>query len=75
MREVADKIMLLCNEFQTEMYVALIFAVLLVVGGGLMIGGEIREKVKKGLPWIIIGAIILGGAGTLAAQYGGKLQF
>lgn len=75
MREIAEKIMLLCNEFQTEMYVVLIFVVLLIVGGGLMIGGEAREKIKKNIMWIILGAIILGGAGTLAAQYGGKLQF
>lgn len=75
MREISEKLMLLCNEFQSEMYITLICVVLLVVGGGLMLGGEAREKIKKNVLWIVLGAIILGGAITLASEYGAKLRF
>lgn len=75
MAEVGEKILMLCSEFQSQLYIAIMTVTVLVNGVGLMIGGETAQKTKKNLAGFVIGAIIVAGAVTLGANYGAKLRF
>lgn len=75
MQDVARILLDLCEEFQTYLYVALFTVTLASVGIGMMASEESAQKTKKRLPWILLGAIVLGGAITLGAKYGAQFKF
>lgn len=75
MENVGRIILDLCEEFQTQLYIALLTITLLGVGAGFMISAESAEKTKKRLPYILLGAIIAAGAITLGAKYGAQFKF
>lgn len=75
MANIAAKIFLLLNEFRTQLYVALLTVCVLGAGLCLMMGGQAREKLKQNWWWMLIGAMLVGGAITLGADYGAKLMF
>lgn len=75
MQHAGEIILNLCQEFQNELYVAILTIAALIVGVGLMLGEESAQKAKKRAPWVLVGAIIVGGAVTYAANYGAKFQF
>lgn len=76
MQEIADIIMELCTEYQTAMYVVLAVIAILIIGSRLMIpSDESHAKAKKAIPFVILGACIIGGAITLAVKYTEKIQF
>lgn len=74
MAEMGNKVLMFCSEFQLQLNVFIVVACL-VIGGKFMWSDEAREKAKKSLPYIILGAIIIAAAVNLGAEYGAKLQY
>lgn len=75
MADVGRILLNLCEELQTELYIALLTVTLVGVGIGFMLSAESAEKTKKRLPWILAGAIVVAGAITLGAKYGAQFKF
>jgi len=75
MSQIADKIFMLMNEFQTALYIALVTVCVLGIGLAMMMGGQARDGVKRNWMWYLLGALLVGGAITLGADYGAKLMF
>ena len=71
---IGQKIGDLCSEFQAQGYI-LITVCCLIIGATFAFSEDGTEKLKKRLPFIILGWIIFMGAITLGAKYGASLKF
>ncbi len=67
-------IMNMCEEFKGYLYVILTVCTI-IIGVMMCAGGDALEKAKKRLPWLIIGALLIGGAITLGAEFAEKAKF
>ena len=67
-------IMKKCEEFQGQLY-AILTVCTIIIGVMMCVGGDALEKAKKRLPWLIIGALLIGGAITLGAEFAEKTKF
>lgn len=74
MNGLIQKVIMLCTEFQTAGYVIITISCLLI-GATFALSEDGTEKLKKRLPFIILGWIIFCGALTIGAEYGAKLKF
>jgi len=74
MEAMGNKLLTFAAEAQTQLNVVLVLAII-VIGFKFMASDESREKAKKAIPWIIFGALLIGAAINLGAEYGAKLKF
>lgn len=74
MSEMGEKVLLLINEFQLQIYIGIIVC-FLILGGTLMFSEDGSEKFKKRAPWMVVGVLFALGATTLGAKYGEALKF
>ena len=66
----------LASEYQTQGNFVLIGIALLILGINFLIGDdETKERVRKQVPYIIIGAAIIMSAFNIAASAGASLTF
>ena len=75
MDKVAENIYNLCTEVQPYTYVLVIVAAIVIGAMFVIPSDESRQKAKKALPYVIIGAIILLGAVYLGKWLTGKIVF
>lgn len=74
MSEMGEKVLLLINEFQLQIYIGIALC-LLILGITLMLSEDGSEKFKKRAPWMVVGVLLALGATTLGAKYGAALKF
>ncbi|WP_346663775.1 hypothetical protein [uncultured Merdimonas sp.] len=75
MDKFATNIYNLCTEIQPYTYILVIVA-LIIIGVMLLVpSDESRQKAKKAIPWVIIGAILIIGAVYLGKWLTGKIVF
>ena len=74
MSEIGGKIISLCTEYKGQAYV-LITVCCVIIGTVFALSEDGTEKIKKRLPFIVIGWLLVCGAITLGSQYGSSLQF
>ncbi len=68
------KIIELITEYRNQAYV-LITVGCVIIGTTFALSEDGTEKIKKRLPFIVCGWLIVSGAITLGARYGASLQF
>lgn len=68
------KIIELITEYRNQAYV-LITVCCVVIGTIFALSEDGTEKIKKRLPFIVIGWLLVCGSVTLGARYGASLQF
>lgn len=74
MSEMGEKVLLLINEFQLQIYIGIALC-FLILGIYLMLSEDGSEKFKKRAPWMVVGVLFALGATTLGAKYGAALKF
>ncbi len=74
MKNFFDAIMQMCKDFQVYLYVILTVCTI-IIGVMMCVGGDALEKAKKRLPWLIIGALLIGGAITLGSEFATRATF
>lgn len=75
MDKFAENIYNLCTEVQPYTYVLVIVAAIVIGVMFVVPSDESRQKAKKAVPWVIIGAILIIGAVYLGKWFTGKVTF
>ena len=66
MSEMGEKVLLLINEFQLQIYIGIALC-FLILGITLMLSEDGSEKFKKRAPWMVVGVLLVHSPDNLPA--------